>query len=360
MENKIDMEKLIDIPRFKERSFDIFIAASELYTNYYAYENKELSIDNLKSAFERIHNIAQRVGDWETVYSDEPEKKFPLVPILIAYVRAMLIDRFPKYALDSDTDTVYRPETEYFIFSFIFMYVNAVNPNETRLLQPELLRNAADYIVESLIHFRYSIHDFNRMCVNLIVNNLFLYNRLYEGEQFNMLYNRDALKLLWENKANNEINGVIMLDGDKFKEVNDQCGHEEGDNILKIYVDSIISAINSNDALANRTYPARWGGEEFVVCIFNTTGDEILELAKKIKFELSTSSEWEDVKKRHEDKADKISFPRTISQGIALGNKSNYKSIGLLVGLADTQLYMAKDKEHGNRNCIYLNNEKVG
>jgi diguanylate cyclase (GGDEF)-like protein len=98
---------------------------------------------------------------------------------------------------------------------------------------------------------------------------------------FNELYNRTILNILWQNNRKNAGNDVIMLDCDHFKEVNDKCGHDRGDDALKIYKDSILRAIDSMSSLKDRTFPARWGGDEFLVCVYNSSGGEVIELAKK-------------------------------------------------------------------------------
>ncbi len=169
------MKILIDDPFVKKQSHNIFLAANEFYPKFYTGDGQRLTSDDANRAFERIHEIALKVGDLDILDFSE-HNNFSLVPILVAYVRAMLIDRFPCH-----TDALYK--TEYYIFAFIYLYVQTMNPIKTRLLQPALLIDASESIVENLFHFRYNGHGFNRMCVNLVVKNLFLYNRLYEAEQ---------------------------------------------------------------------------------------------------------------------------------------------------------------------------------
>jgi diguanylate cyclase (GGDEF)-like protein len=173
------------------------------------------------------------------------------------------------------------------------------------------------------------------------------------------LYNRHALFRIWEGKEKETDTtvGLIMLDADKFKEVNDTYKHKAGDEVLEIYRDSIKNAIESMNKIANRAFPSRWGGEEFVVCIYNSNQDEIIELSKKINCELSSSAKWGAFTERYKDNPKKISIPRTISQGIALGIKSEFKIFDVLVNKADEQLSLAKNE--GNRNCIYYEGNKV-
>ncbi len=56
--------------------------------------------------------------------------------------------------------------------------------------------------------------------------------------------------------------GLLLLDLDNFKAVNDQHGHEAGDTVLKIVVERIRQVLTANDEIY------RWGGEEFLV-VFN-------------------------------------------------------------------------------------------
>ena len=53
--------------------------------------------------------------------------------------------------------------------------------------------------------------------------------------------------------------GVFMVDLDHFKEVNDSCGHDAGDGVLRQMATVLIAAMRKSDVLV------RWGGEEFVV-----------------------------------------------------------------------------------------------
>jgi diguanylate cyclase (GGDEF)-like protein len=96
-------------------------------------------------------------------------------------------------------------------------------------------------------------------------------------------------------------------------------------------------------------FPARWGGEEFCVLIFDVSEDEIISLSKKIKSELASHKKWKILKENYGEKLD---FPRTFSQGIAFGMKSTFPYLNAIVEIADKQTYKAKEN---GRNCIYFN-----
>ena len=73
---------------------------------------------------------------------------------------------------------------------------------------------------------------------------------------------------------------VLMIDLNKFKLINDQYGHVEGDNALRRTADALKSACGSNPL---KTFIARFGGDEFII-IAKTDNEELVrELSKSIK-----------------------------------------------------------------------------
>ena len=57
--------------------------------------------------------------------------------------------------------------------------------------------------------------------------------------------------------------GVIMMDIDHFKDVNDRYGHDIGDEALKMIARTLLNSSRSSDIVG------RWGGEEFIAIISN-------------------------------------------------------------------------------------------
>lgn len=70
---------------------------------------------------------------------------------------------------------------------------------------------------------------------------------------------------------------ILALDLDRFKRVNDECGHEAGDQVLVQLVWLVQRHIRTNDVLA------RWGGEEFIILAPHLIGTEAMEMAEKIR-----------------------------------------------------------------------------
>lgn len=70
---------------------------------------------------------------------------------------------------------------------------------------------------------------------------------------------------------------VILLDVDHFKSINDNFGHDTGDAVLRSVAQSIKDSVRGSDILF------RYGGEEFVILLSNTTKDGAVNLAERIR-----------------------------------------------------------------------------
>jgi len=95
------------------------------------------------------------------------------------------------------------------------------------------------------------------------------------------LYNKRFFDFILDRYRKEEIEiGIIFLDLDNFKQINDSYGHLLGDKILKSVADIIKDSIRDID------YAFRFGGDEFVILIFSNK--KILEkVAKRIKNKIS-------------------------------------------------------------------------
>ncbi|MCS7011851.1 MAG: sensor domain-containing diguanylate cyclase [Anaerolineales bacterium] len=78
--------------------------------------------------------------------------------------------------------------------------------------------------------------------------------------------------------------GVLFLDIDFFKRVNDTYGHEIGDEVLKMVAKTLQQNIRQEDIAA------RWGGEEFVILLMNTDARGLLLAAEKLRALVKASS----------------------------------------------------------------------
>jgi len=114
---------------------------------------------------------------------------------------------------------------------------------------------------------------------------------------------------------------ILLIDVDYFKKFNDTYGHDYGDRILREVANLIRSSLRKSD----RVY--RYGGEEFVVFLFDTTDHSALEIAKRINFVVREKT------------------PVTVTIGISRVTDS----IDGSVKRADVALYRGK---RSGRNCV--------
>lgn len=118
----------------------------------------------------------------------------------------------------------------------------------------------------------------------------------------------------------------IMLDIDHFKQVNDSCGHDQGDRVLKELSALIMARIRRTDLLA------RYGGEEFVILLPSTDGEGAYAEAERLRLAV----------KAYPFSGSGSFLPLTVSQGVATYPHERVKSGHDLLVEADNALYLAK------------------
>ena len=123
--------------------------------------------------------------------------------------------------------------------------------------------------------------------------------------------------------------GLLMLDLDHFKQVNDQYGHAAGDQVLA----SVGAALRS--VLRNQDFAGRNGGEEFAVLLPDTDIAAALEIAERVRATIA------------EITVPGTDVPVTVSIGVA-GFPGHASTLDRLERLADAALYVAK-REGRNR-----------
>jgi len=118
--------------------------------------------------------------------------------------------------------------------------------------------------------------------------------------------------------------GVVMIDIDLFKRLNDTHGHDTGDEVLRAVGGAIIAAVREDDV------PARYGGEEFVVLLRNPSREVALEVGERVR-----------VAVRGLDLRDLGVSRVTVSVGVAVAQLPD-EPIADLIKSADRALYRAK------------------
>jgi len=130
--------------------------------------------------------------------------------------------------------------------------------------------------------------------------------------------------------------GLLLVDIDHFKSYNDALGHQQGDQCLQR-----VAAVIKGFARRPLDLVARYGGEEIVVVLYQTTTERTLELAE----DLRRSVERHRIPHPHSPTAACV----TVSVGAASVRPLPGRTAQGLVQLADEALYAAK---HATRNCV--------
>ena len=127
--------------------------------------------------------------------------------------------------------------------------------------------------------------------------------------------------------------GVLMIDVDFFKQVNDTMGHETGDKVLKEVASLVQQCIRASDLAV------RYGGEEFMALLPDATEEGALAVAERIRASMES----------REFSGPGAIFHKTLSIGVSI-YPDDAENFWQAVKYADVALYNAK--EHGRNRVV--------
>jgi diguanylate cyclase (GGDEF)-like protein len=142
----------------------------------------------------------------------------------------------------------------------------------------------------------------------------------------------EKMRIITETK---KMAALILLDIDYFKEINDKFGHPIGDIVLKEVSYILLEYIKTNDLVT------RWGGEEYLIFLFQTSIDEAYALANNIRLAIENKVII----------ADKFKVHITTSFGISILKDNFSNSFDISYKAADAALYQAKNQ---GRNKVII------
>ena len=134
---------------------------------------------------------------------------------------------------------------------------------------------------------------------------------------------------------NHEPLSMVMADIDHFKRINDTCGHQQGDVVLKAVSEAILDELREYDLAA------RFGGEEFALILPGAELPQATAAAERIRKRVA-NLKFEGCLKQ---------LTVTISLGVATGPRKDIKVVDDMMRLSDDALYAAK-REGRNRVVI--------
>jgi len=127
---------------------------------------------------------------------------------------------------------------------------------------------------------------------------------------------------------------VLVCDLDRFKSVNDSYGHAAGDEVLKQFAQRATQSMRNIDMVA------RFGGEEFVILLPDTEGDDALKAAERLCKKIGSTPM---------DVAEAPDRQLTVTVSIGVASTTIAMPGEELIKLADAALYRAKQ---GGRNQV--------
>jgi diguanylate cyclase (GGDEF)-like protein len=131
--------------------------------------------------------------------------------------------------------------------------------------------------------------------------------------------------------------GVIFIDIDDFKKVNDTYGHNIGDEVLRVLTRTTAGIIREPE-----TSIFRWGGEEFLVIATNCDAEKLFALAERLRLLAANSSV-----------AKEAGMLRvTISSGVTVAQTLD--DAEKIIARADALLYQAKK---AGKNCCRIDSK---
>lgn len=344
-QNHIVQQKYSSLYNYQRKFFQT-MTVKDIYKQIINYVKDNVAYDRLTIlALNKVNENAGRVIYCDGVDSNQfTEKRFTLSDKGI-FVLALLRNRHIER-------------------SFTTEYIPRLNDNEKRnmnlrqlLVMPVATENdapTADMAIclESCSNHPYSDHEKELLKAFAGVAG-FAYDRARQFEHGRELAMHDGLTGLVNRRAldeklrsekvradrnKNKYNiGVLMMDIDHFKRVNDTYGHQTGDKVIKGVAEAISSEIRKDVDVVGR-----YGGEEFVVGLIDTTAEGMIETAERIR--RAASKLVFDV---HQAEPLKV----TISIGAFLVTP-DFHEMKKAVSNADQALYRAK--ENGRNQVVHF------
>ena len=145
------------------------------------------------------------------------------------------------------------------------------------------------------------------------------YNQQFYQDVLTGAYNRRFYEE--QAKTDHIYNGVVMIDGNHFKQINDQFGHAAGDAALRTVAQTVLGCIRSTDRLV------RYGGDEFILLLVSIPYDAFQRKLEEIVSKVA--------------RATPPGFPH-IHLGITMGGVYGMESVEEAVAMADRLMYQGK------------------
>lgn len=176
---------------------------------------------------------------------------------------------------------------------------------------------------------------------NLLLEELLIQKKLSLIDPLTGLFNRrflhEEFPTLAQGMPEEDRLGVLFIDVDDFKAINDKHGHLIGDEVLKTISKTIQYNLKGND------FVIRYGGDEILVLLRNVDQDNVEFVAEKLRILVKNSV----------TRGIKQGLKTTISVGVTILEKK--ESLIQAINRADHAMYLAKSQ--GNNQVVFLSKD---
>ncbi len=156
----------------------------------------------------------------------------------------------------------------------------------------------------------------------------------FQTDPLTRLPNRNKVELRYAEMMDKGLQvGVILIDIDHFKAVNDTHGHNAGDNVLRQISNMLSNQLRHGDVVG------RWGGEEFVLLLPDTSPDQAYDVAQKLRESMSNMT------------ASTGSAAVQVTASFGVSHTDTLRPLTEVLGYADDALYQAK---RDGRNIVRM------
>lgn len=200
--------------------------------------------------------------------------------------------------------------------------------NAVYLMEKQYLFKVLNVLISAMrnLYEKEKLEYMNRMLADMNVKDAMtgLYNRLGFQKLVCSLF--DAKKHAGENLL------ILFVDMDRLKYINDNFGHDYGDNAIQIIASAIMSHCGKYDI------PVRNGGDEFII---------VRESIQQEEYEAMIHSMREEVAKKAFEQ--NLPFELTFSVGAVYTDMTTDKTLDDYIRIADETMYAEKTRKKANR-----------
>ncbi|WP_294344733.1 GGDEF domain-containing protein [uncultured Clostridium sp.] len=287
-----------------------------------------------------------------------PDSEKPILMIELNRMASTMYSKLKQYdkAHELNLDSLkYIPKVDVESYS-LDLYMLLSNDYKRQGDLKNSVKFIKEYIQKSEKRYTAQINQYS----DILIRQYGIYNKENHLYKLNLMrdkisnkYNRDSLTGLYNRRfldtlintsnVNDSEKSIAMIDVDFFKKYNDNYGHLKGDKILKKVGKTIFDLFNTNNYI-----PIRYGGEEFIIIMNNTSYEESItlidNLIKKIRDE--------NIPHEYSEASDRV----TISIGIETAPIVSNSEFWAAIKSADEALYTAK--KQGRNRYIHSNDIK--